>query len=262
MVDEAVSVWLQHIVATQPPLARLFCFSHAGGVPGAFRFWRDGIPPQVELVAVQLPGRGGRLREPPVASITTLVDQLTPELLPYLDRPYAFFGHSMGAVLAVEVARALMKAGREGPAHLLLSARRPPHLPRLEPDLHRLPDDAFLKLLGARYGGVPPEVLREPELLALFLPALRADITALETFQSPNAQPMPCSITAYGGDEDRLVTLDQLRGWRGYTNGPFRVKQFRGGHFYLHSARDELLSDIAQALNPMIAATTAGGLAR
>ncbi len=249
-----MSAWLQNFGATRQPVARLFCFPHAGGVPAIFRPWRDGIPEQVELTAIQLPGRGGRLREPPIASIPALTDLITYELLPYLDRPYAFFGHSMGAVLALEIARAAVKAGRDAPAHVFLSARRPPHLPRLEADLHRLPDDAFLKLLGARYGGVPAEVLQEPDLLALFLPTLRADITALETFAAPEHEPLTCALTAYGGDQDGLVTLDQLRAWRAYTTGPFRVKQFRGGHFYLNGERAELLSDVAQALAPMVAA--------
>jgi surfactin synthase thioesterase subunit len=166
----------------------------------------------------------------------------------------------MGAVLALEVARTAIKSGRQGPAHIFLSARRPPHLPRLEADLHRLPDDAFLKLLDSRYGGVPAEVLQERELLDLLLPALRADITALETFASPETEPLTCAITAFGGDEDRLVTLEQLRAWRGYTSGAFRVRQFRGGHFYLQNARTELLADVTQALMPLIA-TAAGRLA-
>lgn len=212
-------------------------------------------------MAVQLPGRGGRIREQPIASIPTLTELLTPEFLPLLDRPYAFFGHSMGAVLAMELARVIASTGRRGPEHLFLSARRPPHLPRLEADLHRLPDDAFLKLLGSRYGGVPAEVLQEPDLLALFLPALRADITALETFTPGDAEPLTCPITAYGGDEDRLVTLDQLRDWRGYTSGGFRVKQFRGGHFYLQDRRDELVSDVTQVLKPLLAMAAESGSA-
>jgi surfactin synthase thioesterase subunit len=254
-----VSAWLQTFGSARQPVARLFCFPHAGGASTAFRPWREAVPEQVELIAVQLPGRGNRLREPPIASVPVLRDAIATELLPYLDRPYAFFGHSMGAVLALEVARTAM-SGRQGPAHIFLSARRPPHLPRLEADLHRLPDDAFLKLLDSRYGGVPAEVLQERELLDLLLPALRADITALETFASPETEPLTCAITAFGGDEDRLVTLEQLRAWRGYTSGAFRVRQFRGGHFYLQNARTELLADVTQALMPLIA-TAAGRLA-
>lgn len=249
-----MSVWLQKFGPAREHAARLICFPHAGGIPGAFRFWRDDIPDEVELCAIQLPGRGGRLREPPIASIPLLAEQITSELLPRLDLPYVFFGHSMGAVLALEVAKAIGKAGGSAPQHVFLSARRPPHLPRLEADLHRLPDDAFLKLLDARYGGVPAEVLQEPELLALFLPTLRADITALETFATSNVEPLACALTVLGGDEDRLVNLDQLRGWREYTTGAFRVKQYRGGHFYLSEVRDELLADISRILRPLIIA--------
>ncbi|RYG30247.1 MAG: thioesterase, partial [Burkholderiales bacterium] len=225
----------------------------AGGIPGAFRFWRDGLAHDIELSAIQLPGRAGRLREPPISSIPQLTEQITSALIPRLDIPYVFFGHSMGAVLALEVAKAIANAGGAAPAHVFLSARRPPHLPRLEADLHRLPDDAFLKLLGARYGGVPVEVLQEPELLALFLPTLRADITALETFAADGNEPITSALTATGGDDDRLVSLDQLRAWRGYTTGAFRVKQYRGGHFYLTDARDELLADISRVLASLVA---------
>jgi surfactin synthase thioesterase subunit len=214
----------------------------------------------VELVGIQLPGRGGRLREPPISDIPTLTRIITSELLPSLDRPYAFFGHSMGSVLALEVARAAVEAGRPAPAHIFLSARRPPHLPRLETDLHRLPDEAFLKLLNARYGGVPAEVLQEKELLDLLLPAVRADITALETFTPPEAEPASCAITAYGGDADPLVTFDHLRAWRDYTSGAFRAKQFRGGHFYLQNAKTELLADINQVLTPLLMTAAEGRL--
>jgi medium-chain acyl-[acyl-carrier-protein] hydrolase len=256
-----MSAWLQRFGSPTQPLARLFCFPHAGGVATFFRLWRERIPAQVELIAIQLPGRGGRLREPPIASVPALTECLLSELLPYLDRPYAFFGHSMGAVLAQELARAVAQAGRKEPAHLFLSARRPPHLPRPEAHLHPLPDDAFLKEIGIRYGGIPPEVLQERELLALLLPALRADITALETFNPLESEPLTCAITAFGGDEDHLVTLEQLRAWRRYTSGPFRVRQFRGGHFYLDRTRAELLVDVVQALTPLIATNCASRVA-
>jgi surfactin synthase thioesterase subunit len=198
------------------------------------------------------------MHEAPVDSIPTLVEAITAALSPHLDRPYAFFGHSMGAVLALEVAQALEAAGRQAPSQIFLSARRPPHLPKMEQDLHTLPDEAFLAELGNRYGGVPAEVLEHQDLLDLLLPPLRADITALETFKPPERRPMASALTAFGGDEDRFATVEQLRAWRVYTSAPFRVRMFRGGHFYLDTARSELLSDIAQALTPLISAAAAG----
>lgn len=246
-------LWLCRFASRPHSRLRLICFAHAGGSTALFRGWADALP-DVDVCAVQLPGRAARHREQPITSVGAIVEALMPALQPELDRPYALFGHSMGAVLALEVARAAAAAGVEGPAHVFLSARRPPHLPRPEADIHRLPDDAFLKVLDARYGGVPAEVLREPELLALFLPTLRADMTALETFGAPEAEPLTCALTVFGGDEDRLVSLDQLRAWRAYTTGAFRVKQFRGGHFYLNDLRAELVSEVSQALAPMMAA--------
>ena len=253
-----MSAWFQTFGAVERPLARLFCFPHAGGAPAAFRLWPQSVPARVQVVGVQLPGRGSRLREAPLASVPELTARLAAELGPQLDLPYVFFGHSMGAVLALEAAHALASAGQRLPSHVFLSGRRPPHLPRTESDLHTLTDDEFLAQLGARYGGIPAEVLRERELLALLLPALRADIEALETFHVDASPPLSCALTAYGGDDDPLVTLEQLRAWRQYTRGAFRVRQFRGGHFYLQERRAEIAAEISAVLSALIAPAAPG----
>jgi surfactin synthase thioesterase subunit len=203
---------------------------------------------------VQLPGREGRLRERPIPSLRAIVDALVPALAPQLDRPYAFFGHSMGAVLAAEVARALVASGAPAPAHLFVSSRRPPHLPPSEPPLHVLPDREFLAELGRRYGGMPAEVLQHAELVALLLPSLRADIEALETHRAPLRPPMPCPISAFGGSDDRFAPREQLEAWRCETSGAFRVRVFPGGHFYVDARRREVLADVAATLAPLLGA--------
>lgn len=252
-----MSAWLQTYGTAVQPKARLFCFPHAGGGAPAFRLWPQGLPAGLQVLALQLPGRGNRLRERPIARMSALTESIVAELGPHLDRPYFFFGHSMGAVVALQVAQAIAATGQRPPAHVFLSGRRPPHLPRTEANLHTLADDEFLQQIGERYGGIPAEVLRERDLLDLLLPALRADIEALETFIPPPAEPLPCGLTVYGGDADRLVTLEQLRAWRQYTRGSFRVRQFRGGHFYLQELRHELLAEMTPVLSAPLA-TDAG----
>jgi surfactin synthase thioesterase subunit len=205
------------------------------------------------VCAVQLPGRENRLREPPVASIPALVSLLAPALAPHLELPFAFFGHSMGAVVAAEVARALVADGGPLPEHLFVSSRRPPHLPGPETPLHLLPDPEFVAELERRYGGIPAEVKAHPDLLALLLPALRADVRALETYRPCARPPLPCAISAFGGSDDRLAPREQLDAWRTETSAAFRVRVFRGGHFYLDARRAEVLADLAATLSPLLA---------
>ncbi len=228
--------------------ARLFCFPPAGVGASAYRLWHRTLPEGLDVCAVQPPGRESRLRDPPIPSIPGLVNALLPALQPHLDLPFAFFGHSMGAVVASEVARALMSQGGPTPYHLFVSARRPPHLRSLEPPLHLLPDGAFVAEIQRRYGGIPPEVMRHADVMALLLPALRADITALETHLPPSRPPLPCPISAFGGAEDRLTPRPHLEAWRGETSSTFRLRVFPGGHFYLNECRADLLADVAVTL--------------
>jgi medium-chain acyl-[acyl-carrier-protein] hydrolase len=244
--------WL-HRPATRPnAIMNVFCFSHAGGTASTFGLWPAGLPSWLEVWAVQLPGRGSRWQEPPINTIPALVDALIPALLPHLRRPCAFFGHSMGAVLASEVTRTLVKRGSLAPHHLFVSGHRPPHMPRAEPDLHALPDSKFINEIDRRYGGVPGELLDSPDMLALLLPALRADMAALETFQPSRHAPLPCPISAFGGAQDPVVPRSHLEGWRDETDGLFRVRVFSGGHFYMNSQLDALLGEITATLMPML----------
>jgi surfactin synthase thioesterase subunit len=243
--------WLLRLPPRPRARVRLFCFPHAGGGGSAYRLWSGGLPEGVEVCAVQPPGRESRLSEPAAASVRELVEGLLPELARHLDLPFAFFGHSMGAVVAAETARALLAAGGPPPRHLVVSARRPPHLAGTEPPLHPLPDDAFVAEVQRRYGGIHPEVARHADLMALLLPGLRADIRALETHRPPPRPPLPCPVSAFGGADDRLTPRAHLDAWRGETSGPFRVRVFPGGHFYLDARRAELLADLAASLAPL-----------
>lgn len=255
----AVNAWLHRFPTASAPVARLFCFHHAGGNAMAFRLWQGALPEGLELAAIQLPGRSNRLREPPVDRVEPMVEAVAEAISNFQDLPYVFFGHSMGALLAFEVARAIASAGHNLPQQLFLSSHKPPHLPRPNRDIHQLDDDAFLAELDSRYGGVPAEILEHRDLLDLLLPALRADVTALETFVAADRTPIACPITALGGERDRSAGFEQLEAWRGYTTGAFVVRQFPGGHFYLNDFRDDIIAEVARALSPLIPASREAG---
>ena len=200
------------------------------------------------MCAVQLPGRTVRLSEPPIASIPGLVDGIVAGIMPYLDLPFVFFGHSMGAILAAEVTRKLASRGLRLPSHLIVSGRRPPHMADPQSPLRNLSDTEFVEEIMRRYGGIPPEILREKDILAMLLPALRADITALETHRPPRRPPLPCPILAFGGSDDALVPRTHLEAWREETTSDFDICIFSGGHFYLEPGKTAVLAKISEFL--------------
>ena len=227
---------------------RLLCFPYAGGGVSVYRVWPDRLPPEIEVWAIQLPGRDGRLREPIPADAQTLAGALAEGLGPLMDRPFACFGHSMGALLAFEFARALRRRGQAGPTQLLVSARRAPQLARHELPLHTLPEPQFIEMLRQRYNGIPAAILAEPELMQLFMPMLRADFKLIECYEYQAEGPLDCPIAAYGGVQDPLVPPADLAAWQLQTNGAFGLELFPGGHFYLQEAQVPLLAALAREL--------------
>jgi medium-chain acyl-[acyl-carrier-protein] hydrolase len=231
---------------------RLFCFPYAGIGPTMYRPWPALLPGDIDLWAVQPPGREARFREPPLADIHTLVDAISAAMEPHLDRPFALFGHSMGACVAFEVARALAKRGTV-PVRLFVSGRRAPGAVTHEPDIHHLPDDAFVAAIRRRYNGIPAAVLEHPELLQLLLPALRADIAALERHTHRAGPPLDCPILALGGSRDPVVPAGELAHWRAATNDEFAQRVFEGDHFYLQATREALLQTLVATLRADLA---------
>ncbi|MDQ3918034.1 MAG: alpha/beta fold hydrolase, partial [Acidobacteriota bacterium] len=223
--------------------ARLFCFPYAGGGPSVYRPWAESLPPGVELACVQYPGRGSRLKEPPLAKLMPLVEGLVPALPAHLDRPFAFFGHSMGAVIAFELARRLPRE----PFHLFVSGREAPTAPGKELHTYALPEQEFIEELQ-RLGGTPLEALAHPELMQLMLPMLRADFEAIQTYDYEPGPPLSCPITAFGGLEDQDVTPQQLEAWREQTVGRFVAHMLPGDHFFLHTAQAQLLEIVSAEL--------------
>jgi medium-chain acyl-[acyl-carrier-protein] hydrolase len=213
------------------------------------------FPPEldadVELWAVNLPGRESSLKAPRFTALGELVDGLCSRFVPGLRAPYAFFGHSMGALIGFELARRLRVDAVPGPEHLVLSGFRAPHLPDRHPPVHRLPDERLVARLR-RLGGTPPEVLREPELMELMLPLLRADLSICETYKYVYDDPLACSLTVFGGVDDREVDRDELAAWQRHVDGQFALHLFPGGHFFLQSVQGLVLRILARDLHDVV----------
>jgi medium-chain acyl-[acyl-carrier-protein] hydrolase len=228
---------------------RLFCLPYAGGLATVYRPWAARLPPDVDLCAVELPGRGARLKESPVRDLTALVDAAVEGLRPALDRPFALFGHSMGALVAFELARRLGAQGL-APRHLFVSGHAAPHLPGVEPPMHPLPDHEFIERLRG-LNGTPLEVLQHPELMEMMLPILRADFTACERYVPAPAPPLEVPISAFGGTDDPDVSQERLDAWRPYTSRRFIARRLPGDHFFLNNpaSRDLLTRAVWQDLD-------------
>jgi surfactin synthase thioesterase subunit len=224
----------------------VYCLPHAGGGGTHYLPWlRQQHRHGLEIVPVELPGRGRRLFEDPYSDLDELTTDLADELFAALaPESFVLFGHSMGAYLAYEVTRKLAARGGALPAQLVLSGVRPPGAPPAE----RFDDLSTAGLLKSltRLGGTPSEVLERPDLLELVLPALRADLTIVGDFyDTGRLVPLPCPITVFGGRTDHLAGPEWLPGWSGATTGRFAVKVFPGGHFYLHDHPAEVLRELA-----------------
>ncbi len=240
----AATPWLQCYRRVPAPSVRLVCFPHAGGSASYFRQWSDNLPPGMELLAAQYPGREDRLREPVVTDLGVLADRYARILASAGDLPVVLFGHSLGAAIAYEVARRMQAEGG-APALLVVSGRHAP----LDPSraVHLMDDDALWADV-ARAGGTNPQVLESAELRAMVLPVLRADYRLSETYQPVEGPPLSCPVLAVSGDDDPDVDLTLLPGWGKLTDADFAVRVFDGNHFYLNAHRQALIGEIVRRL--------------
>jgi medium-chain acyl-[acyl-carrier-protein] hydrolase len=226
---------------------RLFCFPYAGGGTAAYHGWAARLPRDIEVSLAQLPGREARLRETPLPSAALLVEALGQHMLPYLDKPFAFFGHSMGAVIAFELARHLRRVYGVEPQHLFVSARRAPQLPSDERKTYQLPDREFLSELR-KLNGTPKEVLEHEELMLLMLPLLRADFAVCQTHSYVPGVPLAAPITAFGGLQDNETGREKLAAWGELTSARFRLQMLPGDHFFVKTAQAQILQTIERTL--------------
>ena len=242
----AKSPWFQ-VQPDSKARFRLFCFPYAGGSSAIFRSWSRVIHRDIEVVPVVLPGREIRLREPSFTQLEPLVEALTREIFSLLDRPFAFLGHSMGALIGYELARRLRSERSLETDHLFISGRRAPQLPERDPEIHTLPDAEFVAELQ-RLNGTPKEALEHAELMELLIPMLRADFSICRTYNFVPGPQLKCSITAIGGTKDDTATQAKLEGWCELTTGRCRVRMLEGDHFFINQKRDEIIRIVEQSL--------------
>jgi medium-chain acyl-[acyl-carrier-protein] hydrolase len=228
----AFDPWISFSKPGREARLRLFCFPYAGAGAFIFRTWPDDLPGDVEVCPVQLPGRGTRLMEPPFTQLLPLVEALAHALAPFLDKPFAFFGHSLGALVSFELARCIRREWGVHPARLLVSASRAPQIPHRGQPIHTLPEKEFLAELG-RLNGTPSELLEHKELMEIMLPLLRADFAVYETYMYAPEPPLNCPISVFGGIQDHRVKNSDLEAWRAQTTGSFSLRMFPGDHFVL-----------------------------
>jgi medium-chain acyl-[acyl-carrier-protein] hydrolase len=229
------------------PRLRLICFPYAGGSAAIYHQWPTRTTADIELLAVQYPGRATRLREPLCKSLDLLLDDTEQAITPLLNKPFAFFGHSMGATVAYELTRRLHAAQKPLPIHLFLSGRSAPHLPAVKPPVHQLPDDEFIASMR-NLNGTPTELLEHAELMEMMLPIIRSDFQLLETWEYRPTPPFNIPMSVFGGIGDDGVPLENLDAWAACTTGKMKRHMFPGDHFFLQQQYPAMLNIINRAL--------------
>ncbi len=243
--DVSQSPWLSCNEPKPDAALDLFCLPYAGGAASVFRGWGRGLPSHIQVIAVELPGRGARRQEPPIREFSVLVTLLAAGLLPHVQRPYALFGHSMGALLAFELCRIIRHGQVAPPVHLFVSGHEAPRFP--EKRRSHLADDALIEEIR-HLKGTPREVLENRELMSLLMPTLRADFAVCESYVFRDEAPLAYPVTAFGGTDDPWASTEQFEAWRGCTRSSFSLRMFPGDHFFLHSREEEVLAAIAEEI--------------
>ncbi len=244
------AAWLSRRPPNPARRLRLFCFPHAGGSAAAYYPWPPRLPAAIELAPVQLPGRGARAMEPAFTNAIACAEAAAQALLPLFDEPFALFGHSMGAVIAFELARHLQGRFRITPIRLFVLGRSAPHVALNRPSTWALPDAEFLESVRS-LNGTPDELLNDPEAMALILPRLRADFELVQTYAYRPGPPLACPIRVFGGQDDESVPKESLREWQRHTARTCSVDMIEGDHFSTltnPALLGTVVADLCQAL--------------
>jgi medium-chain acyl-[acyl-carrier-protein] hydrolase len=235
------SQWFEYCLPLHNQALQLFCFPYAGGTAQVFKSWQRRFPAEINLCLVHLPGRGTRMREAPFRNMQLMVEAIASAIIGQVRHPFAFYGHSMGALLAFELARELRKRQAPEPLQLFLSGRNAPQTARIEPKSFNLPEEKFIDRLR-ELNGTPQELFDDPELKSLFLPVIRADFEVVDTYEYVPGQPLCCPFSVYGGIEDTRIPLENLHGWEKETSATCTVRRFPGDHFFIHRAGAEFMT--------------------
>lgn len=242
------SKWVVQFRPKRHTTLRLFCFPFAGGGSVTYRPWAQTLPDFVDVCAIVPPGRERRIREKPFDTMSALALAAADGIEPYLDQPFVFFGHSMGSVMAFEVARELQRRGLPQPIALFPSGRRAPNVLRTSPTFHHLPDKEMIDAIQDHYQQIPKAVTADPELRALITPLLRGDFTAIDTYEYEEGDLLNCPFVAFGGTQDE-ASVEQMQAWGEFTTGSFQLHMLAGGHFFLNEQRPQLLQLLTQYLH-------------
>lgn len=222
---------------------RLFCFSYAGGGASTFYTWQKHLEKNIELIAIQYPGRESRFSEPLVSDLTIITRELAKGFMSYLDKPYLIFGHSLGALIGFEFIRLIRQLQFTQPKHFIVSGAKAPQMPLRRKHLSQLEDAAFKEEL-VKYNGVPEHILNNDELINLFMPILRNDFKITEDYVYKNLAPLSCSITALSGLNDATVIKEEVLGWEKQTTKNFQHISYVGDHFFIRNHQIEIIEMI------------------
>lgn len=245
-VHSSLNEWIVRYRPNDQARMRLFCFPYAGGRASIFRSWVDALPEDIELCGIQLPGREDRLGEQAYTRLTPLVQTLAEAVYPYLDKPFAFYGHSMGSLISFELARELRRTYDRHPTCLYLAAFRAPHLPNPNIKIYSLPSEVFKVVLRA--DGIPETILQNEELMQVMLPMIRADYEVCDTYEYQEEPPLACPFTLFGGLEDVRISKVDLEAWPVHSLARCSLSMLPGSHLFLHTAQELLLTEISQKL--------------
>ncbi|KQN69156.1 hypothetical protein ASF04_16560 [Duganella sp. Leaf61] len=238
-----MSDWFIKLQHTPKARIRVFFFHYAGGGASIFRGWERHFSREVDVFAVQSPGRENRYSAPPIASLERKVALLHEEIAPYLDLPCIFVGHSMGAMLAFELARAIEAGGIDRPAHVVLSAARAPHLPRIKPLMGGLSHDEFIEQVKM-FSRTPDEILDNREIMEVFMPMLRADFTLSESRVFQPEPRLQAPATVFSGVDDDAVPIADAEAWDRLLAQGADYLAFDGGHFFIHSEQARFVAAV------------------
>ena len=246
------SRWIRRFHPAEESGVRLVCLPHAGGSAPFYFPMSRALSPAVDVLSLQYPGRQDRRQDRAIENIGEYADAIAAELKPWLDRPTALFGHSMGAVLAFEVTRRLERDLDFVPLVIFASGRRAPSRYRDE-SVHLRDDDGIVAEMRV-LSGTNPEILGNEEILRMVLPAIRSDYTAIEKYRSEPGAAVRAPITVLTGDNDPRTSLEEAQAWREHTSGAFDIHAFPGGHFFLANHQQQIVKIVSAALNNRSAA--------